>query len=83
LILAYQKKPRDAFTLWKQWLNDVKQKKLLDTIKVKQLNEHLHKIPQRTLRNGFNKVIGEGDNVKGAIRRMLIAYQKKPRDAFN
>jgi hypothetical protein len=47
------------------------------------LNEHLHKIPQRTLRNGFNKVIGEGDNVKGAIRRMLIAYQKKPRDAFN
>jgi hypothetical protein len=47
------------------------------------LNEHLHKIPQRTLRNGFNKVIGEGDNVKGAIRRMLIAYQKKPKDAFD
>jgi hypothetical protein len=55
-------------------LNDVKQNKLLDTIKAKKLNECLSKIPQRTLKNANDKIIGEGDNVKGAIRRMLIAY---------
>jgi hypothetical protein len=67
MLIAYQKKPKDAFDQWKKYLEMVRNKQLLDTIKVKQLNEHLHKIPKRTLRNGFNKVIGEGDNVKARI----------------
>jgi hypothetical protein len=46
----------------------------LDTIKVKQLNECLSKIPQRTLKDANDRILGGGDKLKGAIRRMLIAY---------
>ena len=52
-------------------------------MKAKELNNKLHKIPQRTLKDACDRIIGGGDKLKGALRRMIIAYQKKPKDAFS
>jgi|EP00360_Condylostoma_magnum_P000960 hypothetical protein len=35
------------------------------------------------MKDANDRIVGEGDKLKGALRRILIAYQKKPKDAFD
>jgi hypothetical protein len=43
----------------------------------------LKQIPSRNLKDAYDRIIGGGDKLKGAIRRLILAYQKKPKDAFD
>jgi hypothetical protein len=37
----------------------------------------------RTIKDANDRIIGGGDKLKGALRRLILAYQKKPKDAFD
>jgi hypothetical protein len=82
MLKQYEKRAHDAFKKWKQWLADSKSRGLLNAIKARQLKEMLEKIPSRTIRDGFERVVGDGSKLKGVIKRMLKQYEKRAFDAF-
>ena len=82
LALAAQKRPSHALRKWRSFVDDCKNKKLLDSLKAKKLQGLLEKIPNRTLRNTLERIMGDGDKIAGAIRRVAMASQRRPRDAL-
>jgi hypothetical protein len=74
--------PKDALQKWKNWVRDVKEKGLLDGAKTQQLRNCLEKIPIRTMKDAYERVIGDGSKLAGVIRRLTIEAQRKPRDAL-
>jgi len=42
----------------------------------------LERIPSRTLKDGFERIVGDGSKLKGVIKRMLKQYEKRGHDAF-
>ncbi|CAG9311042.1 unnamed protein product [Blepharisma stoltei] len=83
LEISITKKPKQAFNKWKDFVQDVKEQKLVDNVRAKSLNDVLRKIPLRTSKDAFNRIIGQGNNVAGALRRLEISLQKKPKQAFD
>lgn len=82
LALTAQNKPRDAFNRWRNFVNLSKNKDILSALNARKLQESLYKIPQRTLRDAYQRIIGDGNKVQGAIRRILLAANRRPHDAF-
>jgi hypothetical protein len=82
MIKQYEKRAHDAFRKWKQWLVDSKSRGLLNAIKARELKDKLESIPSRTLKDGFDRIVGDGDKLKGVIKRMLKQYEKRAFDAF-
>jgi len=35
------------------------------------------------LKDGYDRIIGDGNKLAGVIKRILGIYARKPRDAFN
>ena len=63
-------------------MNSINNKEILDGIRTQKLLLALNKVPIRTLRDTTQRILGEGDQVKGAIRKVFITLQKKPKTAF-
>ena len=82
IVLAYQKKPKDAFDLWKKWLDLVKNKQVVDRLTAQRLLTSLNSIPQRTLKDACDRIIGEGDKLKGALRRLEIKLKDNRNSTF-
>ena len=74
--------PKDAIKKWKGFVNDIKTHKILDGLRSQKLKNALQRIPIRSLRNVSERILGEGNLIKGAIRRITLAMQKKPKIAF-
>ena len=83
LCLAHKNKPRLALRHWVKYAEHVRHNEIFDNLRSEKLKNSLTKIPVRTLRNLFERVIGDGDIVKGAIRRVLIAFKNITRNAFD
>lgn len=64
-----QERPRRAFY---KWLYAPKPNPLVNELKGQKLRNALEKIPRRTLKDATDRILGEGDKVNGAIRRMLL-----------
>ena len=75
--------PKDAIKRWKNYINSCHIGRILDNLRSQKLNLSLRKIPSRTLRNVCERLLGEGSLVKGAIKRIEFAIQKKPKIAFD
>jgi hypothetical protein len=75
--------PRDSLKIWKDYINNIKTNKLLDNLRSQKLKNSLQRIPIRILRNVSERLLGEGNMIKGAIRRITLAIQKKPKVAFD
>ena len=75
--------PKDAIKRWKNYINSCHIGRILDNLRRQKLNLSLRKIPSRTLRNVCERLLGEGSLVKGAIKRIEFAIQKKPKIAFD
>eukprot|EP00360_Condylostoma_magnum_P001327 CAMPEP_0168316314 /NCGR_PEP_ID=MMETSP0210-20121227/15183_1 /TAXON_ID=40633 /ORGANISM="Condylostoma magnum, Strain COL2" /LENGTH=67 /DNA_ID=CAMNT_0008296479 /DNA_START=1 /DNA_END=200 /DNA_ORIENTATION=- len=65
------RKPKESFDRWRNYVTGVNTKGILDQARAQRLNNCLNRIPNRTLKDGFNRVVGDGDKVSGAIRRLL------------
>jgi hypothetical protein len=61
----------------------VKEKGILDRVKAQQLQETLLRIPRRTVKDCYERIIGDGNKLADALRRLEHELQKKNRDAFN
>jgi hypothetical protein len=53
-------------------VRDVKEKGLLDGAKTAMLKNCLQKIPTRTMKDSFERVVGDGSKIAGVIRRLTI-----------
>jgi hypothetical protein len=82
LILAYQKKPKNAFDQWKNYLEMIRNKQLIDQNRAQKLGALLNRIPQRTMNDAMNRIIGGGDKLKGAMRRIMLKVQNDSNNAF-
>ncbi|OMJ81595.1 hypothetical protein SteCoe_17904 [Stentor coeruleus] len=74
--------PKDSLAKWRLYIRACKTQGLLDNLRSQKLKHSLVSIPTRTLRNVCERIFGEGNLIKGALRRIQIAIQKKPKSAF-
>ena len=77
-----KRKPKEAFNIWKNYLIAINKKEILDNVKSQKLKIALEKVPKRTLRDATERIIGNGDKVKGAIKKVYSTLLRKPKTAF-
>ena len=77
-----KRKPKEAFNLWKNYVAAVNKKELLDNVKSQKLQTALNRVTRRKLRDATERITGEGDKVKGAIKKVYSTLQRKPKAAF-
>ena len=80
--LSLNKLPKEALALWSKFVQDVKDKKLLDRVRAHQLKNTMEKIPNRSIKDSVQRIIGQGDKIKGALKSMQNSLNKRPRDAL-
>ena len=80
---TFKNKPKVALRHWVKYAENIRQNALFDNLRSEKLKNSLIKLPSRTLRTLFERVIGDGDIIKGAIRRVLIAFKTITRNAFD
>lgn len=80
---VFQQKPRKAFNKWKDYIEDLRRQKLLSNIKSHKLMVLLGKASRKKLRDYIQRVLGEGDKVKGAIKTVVSAIRTKTKEAYN
>ena len=77
-----QRIPRDALNQWKQYNNDAKKGAILDNLKAQKLKFSMSKIPVRTMKDTIERIIGQGDKVKGMLKNLDNKLKNIPRDAL-
>ncbi|OMJ76392.1 hypothetical protein SteCoe_24260 [Stentor coeruleus] len=82
IVNSLKKASKTAFVKWNDYIKDVKAKKLFDNIISQKLKIALSKIPNRTLRDGYERIIGDGSKVKGALNSILHNLKRRPRNAL-
>ena len=55
---------------------------MMDNLKAQQLVMILSVIPQRVLRDADQRIIGNGDKIKGAIKELEVKIKQIPREAL-
>ena len=76
-------KPKQAFEKWRNFANAVKNNLILNNLKSQKLSICLSKVPRRVLRDAVQRIVGGGDKVKGAIKQIFVALQRKPKISFD
>jgi hypothetical protein len=82
LQLGYNRKPKEAFDKWKDYLNEAKKKNLLNALNAQKLKDILTKLCRKPLKSAHDKVLGDTNKVTAALRRLELSYRVKPREAF-
>ncbi|OMJ93792.1 hypothetical protein SteCoe_3113 [Stentor coeruleus] len=82
IVNSLRKATKTAFVKWSDYIKDVKAKKLFDNIISQKLKIALSKIPNRALRDGFERIIGDGNKIKGAVNSILHNLKRRPRNAL-
>ena len=83
ILNAYKRKPKEAYTLWKNFVENCKHKGLFDNLRSQKLKQCLDRIPRRIMRDSLQRILGDGSKVKGAIKNILSSVMRRPRDAIN
>ena len=82
ILNAIKQRPRDALNKWKSFISDIKTKKQYDNARTQQLKNILEKIPRRTIKDVSERLQGEGDKVKGALKSIVTSIKKKTQLVF-
>jgi regulator of replication initiation timing len=77
------KRPKTTFYIWKSYIQLCKSQIVLDNYKTSKLKSTLFRISSRVLRCTFDRIIGEGDLVKGALKKIVQCLGKKKTCAWN
>ena len=75
--------PRQAMSQWKDFNQRAKAGAILDNLRAKDLESKLRKIPIRTVKDATQRIVGQGDKVKGMIKNLEQQFKKIPRQAMN
>ena len=73
---------KDGFDIWKMLFINIRKKELIKNLHKEQLKYLLVKIARRKLRDYAERIVGEGNKVKGALKTIYFGFQRKPRNAF-
>ena len=76
------RKPKVAFDRWRAYVHAVNNNEILDGIRSQKLLNCLERIPKRKLRDATQRIAGEGDKVKGAIKKIFSTLQRMPKTAI-
>ena len=60
--------PRDAISIWRNYNLKVKEGLVLDNLKAQKLSITLKEIPLRTIKDSIQRIIGNGNKIKGVIK---------------
>lgn len=82
LVLSYKNKKKHSFGIWERFSKNCKTKKLLDGYKKSRLKELLKQHCLDNLYTAHQKIYGHGNRVKGAIKGLVVAFNKKTKLAF-
>ena len=77
------KTPKLYLEHWKKYVQLIHKKQLLDSFKSEKLKNSLQNLTRRILRTSVQRMIGEGDNIKGAIKRIILSLNKKSKIALD
>ena len=66
-----KRKPKEAFDRWRKYVQAINNHEILDNVRSQKLLICLEKIPKSKLRDVTQRIIGEGDKVKGAIKKIF------------
>ena len=80
-IKAVEKRPREALSLWKEFVKNINAGKLLDGVRAHKLNNLLKYIPNRVVKDAHQRVIGQGNKVVGALRSLENQLRKIPKNS--
>lgn len=81
-IQHYKKTLSTSWLSWGKFVEKCKQGKLLDACRSLNLRQHLENIHKRTVRKSFDRVLGQGNQVRGYLRRMIFQIQKRQNSGF-
>ena len=76
-----KRKPKEAFDRWRKYVHAVNNNEILDGIRTQKLLKALSRVPVRVLRDATQRILGDGNKVKGAIKKIYSAMQKMPKAA--
>ena len=65
-----KKIPRDALKKWRDFNEDAKKGALLDAMRAQKLKHSMSKIPLRTIKDAENRIIGQGEKIKGMLKNL-------------
>jgi hypothetical protein len=82
LVHASERMPRDALKKWRDYLAIARSQGLLNALKARELKECLEQIPNRVIKDAYERIVGDGSKVTGVIKRLLHAAHRKPREAL-
>ena len=75
--------PRDAVQRWKKFVDAVRNGEMLDSLKAEKLKSILNVIPKRVLKDAEDRIVGQGNKIKGRLRELENKLKQIPRDAIN
>ena len=75
--------PRDALSKWRRYVDQIKSGQILDNIRAQQLLFTLKQIPVRTTKDATQRIIGNGNKIKAAIKELENRLKQIPRDALS
>ena len=73
---------KSAWSKWRAYVSEVKRGALLDAIKSQKLRKCIESVSRRIIKDALERVIGDGNKVKGALRRLEISCYKIRDSAF-
>ena len=77
-----KRKPKEAFDRWRKYVYAVNNNEILDGIRTQKLLNALSRVPVRVMWDDTQRILGNGNKVKGAIKKIYSAMQKMPKLAL-
>ena len=81
-IQHYKQQLLSSWLGWVKFVDKCRQGKLLDACRSLNLRQHLENIHKATTRKTLDRVLGQGNQVRGYLRRMVFQIQKQQNSSF-
>ena len=82
LIHKLKERPKNALKKWRLFVEAVKKGKVLDAVKAQKLAACLARVPLRRMKDGAERILGDGSRVKGAMRSLIHKLVQQPKTAI-
>ena len=77
-----KRKPKEAFDRMRKYVHAVNNNEIIGGIRTQKLLKALSRVPVRVLRDATQRIFGNRNKVKGAIKKICSVMQKMPKVAL-
>lgn len=75
--------PKHSFELWKLLISDQKKKAILNNLNKEKIINLLGNTVRKAKKSSLNRILGEGNAARGALRTLYSIFSKLPRRPFS